>query len=259
MKEDILDKIDDYLLGKMSESDKNAFEKEMAEDEELATDVAIQKMQHRAWQLAERDNLRSEMTEWKKQKTTELTVASTTESKKSGAKIVSMSRRIYQLAAAAAVLLVIGFAANWAFFSIPSDGDIARQFYEEPSFGTKGAGSGTPLDEAIQLIEKQNYVDAIKILETINDPSLNVQRLFLLSHCYFKKADYASSIVALKTIQSTTTDPLSIQQAEWKIVLTKLTAGQKDDEFKTVLKKISNDPTHTYQAKAMEMSKALKL
>lgn len=259
MKDDILDKIDDYLMGYLSPEDKAAFEKDIAADEELAAAVAVQKLQHRAWQLAERDTLRSEMADWKKEKTTNLSIEMPLKSEETGAKVVSMSRRIYQLAAAASVLLVVAFVANWLFFSIPSDAELFKKYYDEPSFTTKGNAELTPLDEAIRYIETQNYNEAIRVLESINDASLNTQKLFLLSHCYFKKADYSHAISALETVINQSNDISSIQQAEWKIVLIQLTAGQKNATFKSLLNKIANDPNHAYQSKASDLSKQLKL
>lgn len=255
MKDDILDKIDDYLMGYLSPEDKATFEKEIAENEELATAVAIQKMQHRAWQLAERDNLRSEMAEWKKEKTSILSTASTEEKE---AKVIPLSRRIYPLVVAASVLLVVAFVANWLFFSSPSDAELFKKYYDEPSFATKGGGGTSPLDEAMRFIENQNYNEAIKVLESINDAELNNQKLLLLSHCYFKKSDYNSAISSLKTIINSSNDMNAVQQAEWRVILIQLTSGQKNAEFKTLLNKIATDPSHIYQGKATELMKNLK-
>ena len=98
MNTEYFQKIEDYLFGNLSESDKQVFETEIANNETLATDVALQSLEHRAMKLAVRDDLRAQMSAWKQEN---LEAETTTQEAKivqmpqPSAKVVPLSRRLF--------------------------------------------------------------------------------------------------------------------------------------------------------------------
>jgi tetratricopeptide (TPR) repeat protein len=220
-------------------------------------------MEFRAGQLAVRDDLRAQMASWRVEKearqvaeatpVTPLTIVG------KDAKIVQMRRRIFQYASAAVILLAIGFVARWAMQPQGLSGiDMAQQFYEEPSFGTKSGADTSLIVAAERLVEQQkDYKGALQMLQNIKDPSLIERNLSLKAHCEYKLGDFATAATTLQTLVDATIDPLSKQPAEWRWLLMKLAANQRDDDFKTRLQSIENDGQHQYQNEAKRLKKLL--
>ena len=262
--ENLFDNIDDYVLGKLTENDKQTFEKGMAANPDLAAAVAVHQLEFRAGQLAVRDNLRSQMATWRVEKEAQQTVDATPVATPvitpvipltvvgKDVKIVQMRRRIFQYASAAVLLLAVGFAARWAMQPQGLSGiDMAQQFYEEPSFGTKSGADTSLIAAAERLVEQQkDYKGALQILESVQDASLIERSLSLKAHCAYKLGDFATAATTLQTLIDTTNDPLSKQPAEWQWLLMKLAANQKDEGFKNRLEKMGKDEQHQYQNEA---------
>ena len=249
--ENLFDNIDDYVLGTLTESDKQAFEKGMAANPDLAAAVAVHQLEYRAGQLAVRDNLKAQMATWRVEKEARQTVeaqqiAAATPVITSvspltvvgkDTKIVQMRRRIFQYASAAVLLLAVGFAARWAMQPQGLSGiDMAQQFYEEPNFGTKSGADTSLIAAAERLVEQQkDYKSALQMLERVQDAALIERSLSLKAHCQYKLGDFATAAATLQTLIDTTNDPLSKQPAEWHWLLMKLAANQQDECFKNRL------------------------
>jgi tetratricopeptide (TPR) repeat protein len=249
------EKIDRYLLNSMTDSERQNFEQEMATNEDLAMAVAIQKLEHRSFQLALRDDLKVEMNNWKAARIEAETKAhQQTLSRDGDAKIIPLQRRILQWAAAAVILLAVGFVGNRLFFPTPSGVDLAAELYGSPSFTTKGE-SQTTFDQCLSLIENGNYKTALEKLNTVDAPDLIVPKLFAIGHCHYKLKDYAAAATTFDTILSQTNDPLSMQRAEWHGLLMHLALGKKDAAFENRLAKIKADANHLYHSKAMRIIK----
>ncbi|MDZ7876177.1 MAG: hypothetical protein U5L45_00825 [Saprospiraceae bacterium] len=267
--ENLFDNIDDYVLDLLNESDKQAFEKGMAANPDLAAAVAVHQLEFRAGQLAMRDNLRTQMATWRVEKqarktveaieTVEVTTVSPLTVVGKEAKIVPMRRRIFQYASAAVILLAVGFAARWAMQPQGLSGiDMAQQFYEEPNFGARSAADTSLIAAAERLVEQQkDYKGAMQLLQNIKEATLVERTLSLKAHCAYKLGDFATALTTLQTLIDTTNDPLSKQPAEWRWLLMKLAANQRDADFKTRLEKIENDEQHQYQNEAKRLKKVL--
>ena len=141
MNTEYFQKIEDYLFGNLSEADKQAFETEIANNETLATDVALQSLEHRAMKLAVRDDLRAQMSAWKQEN---LAAETTTQDAKivqmpqPSAKVVPLNRRLFMWAAAASVLILAVFAGRQLLVPSRSSLEIAQGFYDDPSLASKG-------------------------------------------------------------------------------------------------------------------------
>ena len=262
--ENIFDSIDDYLLGALTQTDKQAFEKSMANDPDLAAAVAVHQLEYRAGQLVLRDDLKAQMATWRVEKEARQAAEAasisplTVVGKK--AKIVPMRRRIFQYASAAVILLAIGFMARWAMQPQALSGvGITQKFYDEPSFGTKSGADTSLITAAERLVEVQkDYKLALLTLQKIKDTALIGRKLALKAHCEYKMGDFQAAATTLQMFIDATNDPLSKQPAEWHWLLMKVAANQRDAAFETLLQRIENDDKHQFQDDAKKLREALK-
>lgn len=258
------DAIDDFLLGKMSDIDRQDFETEMNKNADLSAAVAVHQLERRAVQLDMRDNLRAEMAKWRaEKKTAETTEGDAVETpvvtlNPEKGKVVPLSRRVFQWAAAAVILLAIGF-----FVLIPpkqSGLEIIQKgnFYDEPSFGQKGATDTSLIASAEKAIEQQkDYKKALSLLEQVRDTSLTIQSLEIKAHCHYKLGDFVAAAADWQKVINQNSDPLSKQSAEWHWLLMKLAANQRDAAFDNLLKQIEGDAQHNHQSEAIKLRKML--
>ncbi|GEM_PF-1906485 len=258
MKEDFFDKIDDYLFDNISEEEKLAFEAEMKSNVELTESVTQQRLEHRAMQLLVRSDLRNQISAWKEEKLSMQDTNTSQPSVPKEAKRITLNSRLYRWAAAAVILLAVGFFARWVFTSPSiSDETLATLYYETPSFGTQKDVNGDPaFTEAIQQMQSKQYEKAIEILRSIQNPALKIPSLFLIADAYFKLKNYTSAATTSKEIISTTDDILLQQQAEWLLLMSKLACGQRDTEFDMLLNKMLNT-NHAYTNQAEKIAKKL--
>lgn len=259
------DAIDDFLLGKMNDINKQDFEKEMLSNPDLAASVAVHQLERRAVQLDMRDNLRAEMAKWRaEKKTAETTEGDAVEtpvvalSPEKG-KVVPLSRRVFQWAAAAVVLLAVGFLV-----SIPPKQSGLKiiqkgNFYDEPSFGQKGTTDTSFIASAEKTIEQQkDYKKALSILEQVRDTSFKIQTqsLELKAHCHYKLGDFVAAASDWQKVINQG-DLYHKQTAEWHWLLMKLAANQRDAAFDNLLKQIEGDAQHNHQSEAVRLRKML--
>ncbi len=118
--EEIFDKIEDYLIGRMNEAERMAFEKQIAADEDLKMDVEFQRLEHDAMRTLNEKSLRAKMAEWEtdipkqdSDRGTPLVILAKDERKTGGTKIVSLPNRWLRYAAAASVILGVVLAGLW--------------------------------------------------------------------------------------------------------------------------------------------------
>lgn len=138
----IQDKIDNYLLNRMSDEDKAAFEAEMEADEELKKQYQFTKVLKE--ELSERARLREKMAQWDKEKAEQATVRP--------------MRRWMLAAASLAAIVVIGlfFTFNWHTMTPthPGIGDGIRDT-DDTAF----------IEDVNVLVKNKEYDKAINIID----------------------------------------------------------------------------------------------
>ena len=117
----LFDKIETYLIGRMTDAERTVFEKEIAENEDLAMAVEFQRFDHDAMNALIAQNLRQKMTQWptdipETQSTggvSPLVVVSKNKPQTDDKKIIFLSNRFTRYAAAASVVLGVILVGLW--------------------------------------------------------------------------------------------------------------------------------------------------
>jgi len=258
--QDIQETMEAYLLNNLSDADKQAFEARLRGDEALQQDLSRLQMEHRAMQMLVRDDLRAQMNAWKTEKN-----AASEDTEQAApahqARRVLMPVRWARMAAAASILLVIAFVANWIWTSQGTSADaLAAEFYVSPSAGNHRGESDQDTEsyqKAVALIQQKQYDQAIEQLSTIADSALLWPARLQMADAFYKKGDFANAADAARQIIEQTQDPLMRQSAEWLEVMARLASGAPDAEWKPILRRIAADTDHGYSDKAKELLKKL--
>lgn len=252
------DKIEAYLFGQMSPADREAFEQELENNEDLAAELALHQLEHRSMELLAQQSLQNNLNSWKEEKEMEATTTL-----KQEAKVVSFSqrRRYFQIAAAAAVLLIAGFFIwNWQPDSVDNQA-IASQLFESTSSSSRSNGTGNvppELAPGLNALLEKDYPAAISYFDAVKDSSYLDQALLLKGEALFQQKDFAQAAAVYQQIISESKDLMALQEAEWHLLLAWLAADQQTAAFNTLLNRIANDEGHSYQPRAVELRAKLK-
>jgi hypothetical protein len=264
---DNTDRLEAYLYNTMTADERASFETELAANSDLAAALAAQRAEHRFFELAMQADLRKEITVWRQEETAVLNVVThgvaPKDRNEKDTKIVAMSppknvvplsRYIFRFAAAASILLVIGFGIKTAFFTPNvSNLDLAMRYYDAPSIGSK---SNETLTDIEKNIKDGQFQAALSALNALNEPTEAVQIAFLKGHCQFKLAQFADAVRTFEQIPTATNDPLSIERSEWLLLLSKLAVGAPKAEWQSLLNKITSDG-HAYRKQGLELKKQI--
>ena len=129
--EELFDKIEAYLIGHMTETERADFEKQIAADENLRRDVDYQRIAYDAMDVLNEQRLREKMAKWevdrRKRKAEPLpmpvAVVDKEETKVDDTKIISLPNRWLRYAAAASVILGVILAGLW-WRNVPEPSDV---------------------------------------------------------------------------------------------------------------------------------------
>ncbi len=197
------DRIQDYLLGTMGEQERLLFEKDLAENEELATQLELQRFEMETIDQLEEDALRAKAKTLKAR--SDLSGTAEPEATLRQLKPVrSKTARWGMLAAAASVLLLIGFF----FFQSPSRSPadaIALGYRQAQVDYTLASRSGeepaTAFDsrfiKVLQDRDQSKAGEAVRYFSIFPtpDPEVNIQAQFNLAHAHLLNEE------PLKTIE----------------------------------------------------------
>jgi tetratricopeptide (TPR) repeat protein len=254
--EQLYDRIDAYLWDLLSTDERTTFEKDLTTDEALRSELALRRLENEAIRLAEKDDLRAKMKAWKAE-----SLAISTEEKQE-AKVISLNQpkiarfKPMQWAAAAAILVGVFFAGNFWVKSNYGNDALLAEFYDNSGSILRGSRGTLPtdFDQAMQLMQAEKYQEAIPILESINDSAAFVTTRFTLAEAYFKMKNFDRAQVYYRQIIERNETVVSVQEAEWKTVLTLLAAHKTSNEFTDLLNRIATDDKHSFQKKARDLS-----
>jgi hypothetical protein len=166
-KEELFDKIEAYLIGRMDAEERIAFEKQIAADEDLAIEVEFQRLEHDAMNTLVEKKLRGKMAQWKVDLPDEESslssplsiVVDNRETAKSEAKVVSLSSRLMRYAAAASLILGVIITGLWVFKN-PKPQAVVIDNTTKPDSVKTTPSNEKPKEEVaqnpIKPIEKQN-------------------------------------------------------------------------------------------------------
>lgn len=257
MEDQLLDKIEKYLNGALSEAEEKAFDTEIEKDPELAAAVDNFGVANDAIELLIEDNLRAELDNLRAE-----------ESQGGATNVVSINKnkpvakmrslRTY-LAAAASVAILLGFfGMNWVGNNY-SNSALSEGIYDGFDMPNVRSGSNTlhPFSEGITAYNSGDYTKAIPFFQgiVVDDPRY-AEAQFYLGHTLLNNEDFSGAANQFKKIQ-TLNDPRYTENAEWYQVVAQLSAEETNDEFHTLLNKIVNDENHTFNSQAVVLQNKL--
>lgn len=250
------EQIDDYLFGLMNKNESEKFEQSIQSNKELATAVAVQKLEQRTMQLLAKRDLKANLTEWKKEKTFVAT------SEKQEAKVVSFSQRVKKrrffmyAAAASLVLLVTAFFGNqWAGQNYGS-GTLAENSFSGTIGKERAIGTDNYpilIQPIISAMADNDYEKALQLLSQIKNPTYLETVKILQVECYFKLHQYESAIRISREVTGNGEDESNVEKAEWYLVLSYF-AAKKSEVARSILNEILANPNHAFYPDAVELN-----
>ncbi|MCB0519030.1 MAG: hypothetical protein H6577_00905 [Lewinellaceae bacterium] len=227
--------IENYLLGRMPDAERKAFEAELSADALLRQEVEAYQKIFSGFSVLKEEAFAVQVAQWAKAAPSQNHDNIVPINK--GATIRTLWRRV---AVAASVVLLLGVAAAWWASQQYGDEKLVAAAYAPPlAAGTMGG----PETQASEL-EKQ----------------------FEAAHGLFQKGSYADAANGFNQVAKTLeTNPalfdnltrkFYLDNARWTGLLAQFAAGQLSDEaFSQALNQFADDPASDYAAKAKELKK----
>jgi len=175
------------------------------------------------------------------------------------AKTFSIRRLIAPLAAAASVLLLIGFfAMQFASNNYSNQALVSNNLenYEMPLIRSTDAVQNK-LAPAIEAYDQGNYTQTIETLAGIEATADNYQEAkFYTGLSYFQLKNYKKAIPFFKGVAASN-DIRFTEKADWHQLMAYLSMDDTGEEFQKLLNRIIQDSDHSYQSKATALKEQL--
>lgn len=242
------DRIEAYLFGQMTAEESAEFEQAIAADAALAAEVEQQRLEHRAMELLLREELKANLDSWKAEK------ESAAAAGESGAKVVSIGSNrhlLFRIAAAAAVLLVVGFFSRQLFFGVNEE-QLAMSYFESSGIASRG-DDADPLSPVYEAMGRQDWRAALAALDGVQAPAFRQTTLQLRGECHFRLKEYTAAATAFRQLLDAGPTPDLKNQVEWQLLLSYVAEGKHPNEQKSLLERIAGDGEHSYQEEAKEL------
>jgi tetratricopeptide (TPR) repeat protein len=243
--------IQDYLDDSLSETERLAFEQELAKDADLQADLDLHLLSNDAIEFVIEDSLRSELqTLHQESKATQKTA--------SGGRVVNMRRRMIPLSIAATVLLLVGFFTATFQAKQYDNQAIAGTFYENDLLQrVRGNNSASLLQKGMQLFLQEDYPAAIDYFGQVSEPTLQAEANYAMAHAHYNLEQYPAAMQNFATVIDSQ-DPRFTEKAELYYLLSTLAADQTTDQrFGDLLTKMIENKEHLHHQEALAINKKL--
>lgn len=245
MSDKYFNRIEDYLAGFLTDSERAAFEVELKENEELKRAYEQQYAEWQSMQLLAAHRLKEKAQSW-------LAVDKGEANSISSNHIPKLFRvRVYTYFAAASVVLLALLTGFWWWADTTFDAvALAQKGYVGGLSGLKNEKEA-PIASFIQgraaysdgkWAEARQYFDLVQI----NDTVAYFDARLLAADCNFYLRDYGAAMAALQEVQSYSLIPSQRYRADWNILQLYLVQHNTGEEFNALLDKIIADPQHKY-------------
>ncbi len=234
--------IERYFEGKLSPSERQAFETRAAQETAFSEEVALQRNIREGLRAVGRARMLSQLE----------VVEGGMSAYHPPTQVISFDertrQRFYWVAAAALVLLIPVYFLLKANAS--QDKLFARHFV--PYANTATRSSQDPLSNALEQYRSKNYAKALGILESIeSEGDGSDSTLFYKANVHLQLDQPREAVTALQKIPATSA---FYDEAQWYLALAFL-QNNEPTEAKKIVSEISQKPTHPYQKQATELLK----
>ena len=242
-RENIFEHIEAYLAGELTEAEKTAFEKEIAADNELAEEVALQKDTHKILEVFAQNTY--------KEKLRDIDAKIESEGKVKPLWQRMAQSRIYSIAAV--ILILIASAYVWQAIRLDT-GRIADQAFQPYMNIVNVKGDNPNIDDLLQsgvsAYQDGNYAQAIEDLtKVLAESPDNSMAAFYLGTALVANGQPKESIQYLEKAK---TSSLFSFVTDWYLGLAHLKAGNID-QAEAIFQTIANDPDSDKQNEAKEI------
>ena len=211
-----------YLTGELTGKARTRIENQMEEEEQFAREVAAYRQLHEGFTAARSEDFRQQVSSWEKEQ-------------------AAVRRRLWpRLAAAAAILLLVGFGFRWYVQANFSTEAIVATYYQPPLEGaTMGEG---PLEQEA------------------------AGRSFAAANRLFQKGDYPGAYLAfdalLNQLPDVSIDNLTRsylrEQSEWSRLLSALAMDPPPFNIQEEARRIAAEDGHEFQSQAKRLLRKLQ-
>ncbi len=251
-----IERIENYLTGKLPENERKAFEAELETNAELGEAMELYRISDEAIELAVENSLRSQLKQWDAED------AATKANGGGGvgeAPIIPLRRTWMRWAAAAVVVGLVGlFVWLWNTGGQGPD-DLFAQNYEiatPPNIRSTNGGAH-PLTTGFEAYEKGNFTAAADFFKTIStDNGHFAEAQYYLGHSYLQLQKPLDAMAAFGQSVKTN-DGKYREKAEWNLLLAQLASHRIDRDFEALLRKIAGDANHSFSGKAQRLEEGL--
>lgn len=239
-----IDLIEQYLNNELSESERQELENQLATDHNLSNEFERRQTAHKMIDFMVTENLRKQLRDLEADETKVVPLS-------------TRSRRMYALAIAACVIILIGAF----FFIIPSgqnlsNAQLALNLYEAPAFtvrGTEGQTIQANIAQGVEALSNKNYDLAITTLEQVTpDNDYYTMARYYLGHANFLNRNFQLAANNFEDVIKRN-DIRYVEDAQWFQLLSCL--GQNND-CKDLLTHITQNQRHLYHSQALEIEKS---
>lgn len=249
-----IDKIEAYLTGNLTDTDRQAFEAEIAGDPILAEEVDALRLAREAVELSISDSLRAQFQEWQE--------VEASGSKTEEAKVVQLAprrnlRRV--LSIAASVLFILALGSFWYANDQFANDALAMGYYQELSIdGPNRGGDDTAMTRAINDLKNEAYSEADTYFRSVQQGDAQYyDARYYLAHSLYRQGETAEALEILNLLDNGINPNLQ-ENADWLKVLIYLDQEQTENpDFRSILSEMVDDSGHSYHQDAVELVRKL--
>lgn len=244
-----LNKIDEYILGKLPPREKNSFEQTLASDPSLLAKVNERKELILVTQLASASDRKKELKQLYKE--VEMEGDNSTSKKEQPAETSTQNSRpkkgmIVRLMPYLAIAACLTALCYFLIFNISTDlNPLVKEYYSPYSVTVRSNDNTTVKEKAYKLYTDKEYKNALPLLDQLapdNEEARLLKGIALL--------ETGSAKDALKTFDGLTNSLLFADHAKWYAALALLQLNQ-ETKARELLQVLSNQTEYTDKAKQL--------
>lgn len=240
MDQNLLKKIEDYLMGKLSEEEVAIFEREMAADADLNEEVQRMKLIRDSIEFYGDENLKKKF---------DVIHEEVTKKKSALTYHINTGKMI---AAAAIIVSLVSSVFLLNTFENKNIEDIYEEYYEIPAINNVSRDNDEPLDLAESYYKKNDYERAFLAFseEKVKNPD-QLNLVFYMAICAHETGRDSTARVLLEEIIRQD-HPAMLDDAKWYIAMNYLSRNEPA-EAKKYLLQLKNDSSSFYSLRAGEI------
>jgi len=258
------DRIDRYAEGEMPAAERKDFEAELASNTELKEAYETYLLGNEAIEQGIENSLRSQLQTWAAEDAPALTatLGGASSAVRTNAKVVSMRPNWTRWAAAASVVLLVGFMLfRWSVGGAVSNEALFAANYTLPDVPAMRSveGAANPLEAGYRSVQAADFAAAADFFQNIPaDSDRYAEAQLWLGHSALQMKQYDRAIAAFGN--ATQRNDFKVKEkAQWNLTLAYLAAERTAEAaFQQNLEEMASSPQHSYYEQARALQESLR-